>query len=98
MVPSSRPCGCALVTSWPSIVPTVRLTLRIGKRAVTAAPWSMASRAAAMSWWSRAFSRPWSWATVWCVPEPSGLRTSARIGLRSRPAAFQWLIALAVSR
>ena len=25
--------GCALVTSWPSIVPTVRLTLRIGNRA-----------------------------------------------------------------
>ena len=39
MVPSGRPCGCALVTSWPSIVPTVRLTLRIGEvGAVTGAP------------------------------------------------------------
>ena len=98
MVPSGSPCGCALVTSCPSIVPTVRLTLRMGKRAVTGTPWSRASREAAMSWWSSAFSRPWSWPTVCRVPEPSGLATRARIGLRSRPDAFQCETAFEVSR
>src|SRR5215213_3011260 len=28
IVPSASPCGCRLVSSWPSIVPTVRLTFR----------------------------------------------------------------------
>ena len=48
--------GCALVTSCPSIVPTVRLTLRIAIEPVTGVPSLSASRLMAMSWWSRAFS------------------------------------------
>ena len=45
MVPSGRPLAWARVTSWPSIVPTVRLTLRTANSPVTGVPSSMASRA-----------------------------------------------------
>ncbi len=51
-----------------------------------------------MSWLSRAFSRPWSWVTLWYAVPPVGSGTSARIGRRSRPLAFQcWIAALSVT-
>src|SRR6476469_4159220 len=53
-----------------------------------------------LSWtsvWSSAFSRPWSWPVVLCADEPSVGATSARIGARSSPLAFQWSTAAAVS-
>ncbi len=43
IVPSARPSGCSLVTSLPSIVPTVRLTLRTGSAMRTGSRRSSAS-------------------------------------------------------
>jgi hypothetical protein len=50
-----------------------------------------------MSWWSRAFSRPWSWAMLWYAVPPVGSCTAARMGRRSNPLAFQCEIALSVT-
>ena len=66
--------------------------------ALTGTPSTMASRESAMSSWSSAFSSPWSWPMSCRRPEPSGLSTSARIGARSSPLAFQWATAFWVSR
>ena len=58
MVPSGRPSPLvALVTSWPRIVPTVRLTFRILSDARTASPLSSAGRHSLINIWSRAISR-----------------------------------------
>ena len=35
------------------------------------------------------FSRPWSWASEWCIASPSGASTLWRIAERSTPRAFQ---------
>ena len=65
MVSSGRPSPpWRLVTSWPSMVPTVRLTLRIGNSSLIGVLVSMAERAAEISCWSSARSRPWSWPLV----------------------------------
>ena len=66
MVSSGRPAPPNfLVTSWPSMVPTVRLMLRIGdlgadRLAPRSTPASRASAASLISSLSSAFSRPWS--------------------------------------
>src|SRR5665647_3270328 len=77
----------ALVTTWPSIVPTVRSTLRIVVASLTGVPCSIAWRASSMSFTSRASPRPWSCVVVECSGEE--LSTLARIGDRSRPEAQQ---------
>lgn len=48
--------------------------------------------------WSRAFSRPWSWPRTWRQWSPSQGSIAVRTGERSRPWAFQWSTASAVSR
>ncbi len=53
-----------LVTWWPSIVPTVRLTLRIGSSSVTCWPNSIAPSASWISVLSSACARPWSCSTI----------------------------------
>ncbi len=61
MVSSGSPAPAyLLVTSWPSIVPTVRFTLRTARLARTGSPRSRASSASAISSLSSALSRPWS--------------------------------------
>ena len=67
IVSSGRPAPPnRLVTSWPSIVPTVRLTLRTGRSMRTGSRRSRASAASAISRLSSARSRPWSCSFVWC--------------------------------
>ena len=92
MVPSGRPSPpYFLVTSWPRIVPTVRLTLRIATCARTGSPDSIAACASGTrSVTSSALSRPWSWVVVLRSAAPSGRSGLCRIGVRSRPEAFQW--------
>jgi hypothetical protein len=65
IVLSARPSGCALVTWWPSIVPTVRLTLRTAISVRTSSPSSMAASDLVSSSLSSALSRPWSWTADW---------------------------------
>ncbi len=78
MVSSGRPAPpYGLVTSWPSMVPTVRLTLRIGdlgadRLGASALSAPRASAASLMSSLSSALARPWSCAAVWCRAAPSG--------------------------
>ncbi len=99
MVPSGRPSlRYRLVTSWPSMVPTVRLVLRISTSISTGWPDSRAGAAWRISSLSSAFSRPWS-----C--EPVQRRSCSkvevgwwRMGERSRPLAFQCSTAGRVSR
>ncbi len=98
MVPSGRPAPpWARVTSEPSIVPTVRLTLRIGSTARTGSSRSSAGRHSAISSLSRARSRPWSCVTTWRRAAPAGSSGRCRTGARSRPAAFQCSTAARVS-
>ena len=99
MVPSGRPCGCALVTSWPSIVPTVRLTLRIGKRAGDRG--AVVDRVAGGG--DELVVERLLEAVVLRDRVPGAgavgaLHLGRGSGVRSRPEAFQWLIALDVSR
>ena len=101
MVSSGRPAPpYLLVTSWPRIVPTVRLTLRTASAARTGSPRSRASPASATSSLSSACSSPWSCALVqrgsWSG-KTSRYAGWCRIGVRSRPAAFQWSTAGATS-
>ena len=96
MVPSGRPSApYRLVSSWPSIVPTVRLTLRTGRSIRTCSPRSRAGAARRMSSLSSALSSPWSWARAWCRAEPGRGSTGASSGARSSPEAFQWSTASA---
>ena len=56
-----RPCTpCTLVTSWPSIVPTVRFTLLMLFESEIGVDVSIACRHSEISAWSSALSRPWS--------------------------------------
>ena len=93
---SPSPCH-ALVISWPSIVPTVRLTLRIGRSMSTWRPSVIAGWARRISSTSSASSSPWSCSTVRYSDWPYGFCGTARIGLMSSPSAFQWSIAARVS-
>ena len=98
MVPSGSPSPpYRLVTSWPRIVPTVRLTLRIASWARTGSPRSSASPASATSSLSSALASPWSCVLVRCRGVPSGSSGTCRTGVRSRPPAFQWSTAFATS-
>ncbi len=98
MVPSGRPSPrYRLVTWWPSMVPTVRLTLRIGSWMRTASPFSRASWARSISWLSRALSSEWSCVVVRCRDAPSGSSGTWNSGARSSPAAFQWSTAASAS-
>ena len=85
--------GCALVTSWPSIVPTVRLTLRTAISARTARRLDRRQRGRSARCRS-ALSSSWSWPSTGAACRRWGRRRRARIGVRSRPAAFQCSIAL----
>ncbi len=104
MVSSGRPAPpYFLVTSWPSMVPTVRLMLRMGSWARTgwgaSSPTVLrASAASLISWLSSALARPWSWAVVRWRAAPAGRSGTWSRGARSRPWAFQWLTARPVSR
>ena len=63
MVSSGKPSGPhALVTRLPSMVPTVRFTLRIGTLNFTGLQSFIASDASSISCMSRALSKLWSWA------------------------------------
>ena len=101
MVPSGSPSPpYFLVTSWPRMVPTVRLTLRIATWARTGSPFSIAGRhSGTSSVTSSDFSSPWSCCLVWCRSWSGNASRSGscRIGVRSRPAAFQWLTASTTS-
>ncbi len=79
-----------LVISWPSMVPTVRLTLRTSSWARTGSRRSMAGSAIRISSLSRALSRPWSCEVVRRSDAPSGSVGVCSTGARSRPEAFQW--------
>ena len=78
MVSSGRPAPPNFfVTSWPSMVPTVRLMLRIATWARTgwasvAESAASASAASLISSLSSAFSRPWSCSMTWWRGAPSG--------------------------
>ena len=80
-----------LVTSWPSIVPTVRLTLRIGSSSVTRlaglerALGELDQRVVERLVQAVVLGRPCGAAAL-----PSGSSGTCRIGDRSSPAAFQW--------
>ncbi len=103
MVSSGRPAPPNFfVTSWPSMVPTVRLMLRMATWARTgwasSAPEAeSASAASLISSLSSAFSRPWSWAATWWRAAPSGSSGTWNSGSSSRPCAFQWLTARVTS-
>ena len=101
MVPSGSPSPpYFLVTSWPRMVPTVRLTLRIATCARTGSPLSIAGwQSGTSSVTSSDFSSPWFCCLVWCRSwSGNAARSGAcRIGVRSRPAAFQWLTASTMS-
>src|SRR5665811_869311 len=79
------------------MVPIVRLTLRTGRSMRTGVLSRNASWLISISLWSRALPSPWSCPTVLRRGAPSGDATTARIGMRSRPLAFQCSIAAAVS-
>jgi hypothetical protein len=86
MVSSGRPgAAVRLVTSWPSIVPTVRLTLRIGNSSLTFSPLD-APAGALDERAGRAHGRgrgPGSWC---CAAPPAPRRSgTCRIGVRSSP-------------
>ena len=96
IVSSGRPAPPhRLVTSWPSSVPTVRLTLRTGRSIVTGWASRIAGWASSMNVWSSASSRPWSWPTLWMSVCPYGFSGTCRIGVMSRPDAFQCVDGLA---
>ncbi len=86
-----------LVSSEPSMVPTVRFTLRTGSSSRTRSPEDRAPSASWMRVLSSAFSRPWSCVVVWCLAARGGSSGTWKIGDRSRPAAFQWSTALRLS-
>ena len=86
------------VSSYPSMVPTVRLTLRTGKSRRTGEPSSSDPSASAMSVLSSALSSPWSCSLIRCRgTSASAMDGTCRIGDKSSPAAFQWSIAGRVS-
>ncbi|CAM3055242.1 hypothetical protein RHDE110596_14450 [Prescottella defluvii] len=93
MVSSGRPTApYRRVTSDPSSVPTVRLTLRTGSSSRTGNASSSAPSASWMSVRSSARSSPWSCARTRrrCgTAAPAGDSAVAKIGLRSSPRLFQ---------
>ena len=90
IVPSGRPAPChRLVISWPSIVPTVRLTLRIGRSIVDVARRRRSPAGRGGSARRRARRRGRGpgrrdCSSVW----PYGFCGTARIGLMSRPGGL----------
>ncbi len=98
MVPSGRPSPPqCLVSSLPSIVPTVRLTLRTGSSSRTGVPRVRGPSASRISVLSSALSSPWSWLATQCLAASGSSSGTCSTGCRSRPAAFQWLTAAVVS-
>ncbi len=98
-MPSGSPAPFhRLVISWPSIVPTVRLTLRIGRSISTCWPswiagWAQADQLDV----ERVGEAVVLAAPTGAATGRTGSAGTARIGLMSRPAAFQWSIAARVS-
>ena len=98
MVPSGSPAPPHLrVISDPSMVPTVRFTLRMGRVNDTGVPCSTAGAQRSMRVLSRARSRPWSCSRTQRRATVSGTSGFSRIGDRSSPRAFQWSTAPVVS-
>ena len=65
IVSSGNPaCPYLRATVDDSIVPTVRLMLRIGVMKLTRSPFSSAGRHCSISLWSSAFASPWSCVSV----------------------------------
>jgi len=91
MVPGGRPSGPQRrVTSEPVMVPTTRLTLRMGSVASTRSPRSSAGRARPSSVVaSRLRSTPWSCGMVQVRPNPRGTVGLKRMREKSRLRAFQ---------
>ena len=75
--------------SYDSIVPTVRLMLRIGVSIETFSPRSSAGRASSIRRLSSAFSRPWLWLSLWRTATPVGIFGIWNTREKSRPFAFQ---------
>jgi hypothetical protein len=55
------------------MVPTVRLMLRIGMSIETFSPRSSAGCDSSTRRWSSAFSRPWSWVSLWHSATSAGI-------------------------
>ena len=98
MVPSGRPRPpCRRVSSAPSIVPTVRLTLRTGSSSRTGVPSASAPSHSCSSVLSSACCRPWSCGCVQVSDAPGARSGTCSTGARSRPPAFQCSTARRVS-
>ena len=100
MVSSGRPSRpWARVTSEPRMVPTVRFTLRMGRRTSTGSRRSTASRHRGRRVvTSSDFSRPWSWSTILRTATSGPTCGRWRIAEKSSPRAFQWSTAVRTSR
>src|SRR5438552_382706 len=100
IVSSGRPSGpWRRVSSEPRIVPTVRLTLRMGRRMSTGSRRSRASRHRGRSVvMSSDLSRPWSCSTTRRMATSGPTWGRYRMAEKSSPRAFQWSTAGRTSR
>ena len=82
-----------LVTTWPSMVPTERSVLMTFTAIFTGVRSLSASAAMAIRRWSKCLSSSWFWPVRLRSGASSSNSSPCRIGSRSSPSAFQWLIA-----